>query len=297
MSKNIKGICALTLEECELRESHIYPKFVYHYLKQKGGNRFRGINNPTKVLQDGIKVPLLGHQAEQEFSKREKWFAEKLFVPFCNGLLNDTKFVYYDELYYFCVSLLWRALYLAKENIIGEDLKARCKQAFEEWRIFLSGGNLPPIFNRIYLMPITPMLFDEMPQLTFTEQQWNEIEWYIHRDIDSALYDLIPNNSAFFCKIPFFFFWAEIERDDTNLNYGLRIMPNGGKIDFRHYHIGKGVVKNYILQRIILESMKIKEISEELSEEQQKSIIRHTIQDEHLLKSELGAFLMKKGKK
>lgn len=295
MSKAQKGICALTLEECVLRDSHIYPKFIYNYLKQKGGSRFRTIRNPTMVLQDGMKMPLLGEQAEQEFSKREKWFAENLFIPFCNSEINNCKLVYCEELYYFCVSLLWRALYLVKDGIIGDELKTRCNQAFEEWRIFLNGGNLPPTFNRIYLMPITPMLFDDMPQLTFTEQQWNEVEWYIHRDIDSALYDLIPNNSAFFCKIPFFFFWAEIDRTEANLNYGLRILPTGGKIDFKHYRIGKGPIKYYILQRIILESIKIDEISEQLSEKQQRTIIKHVIQDKHLLNSELGGFLIKKG--
>jgi hypothetical protein len=38
MDKNDLGICALTGERCELQESHIYPKFVYKYLKQTGGS-------------------------------------------------------------------------------------------------------------------------------------------------------------------------------------------------------------------------------------------------------------------
>ena len=163
MPKNIKGTCALTLEECDLKESHIYPKFIFDYLLQKGGKRFRCLGNPTKVLQDGVKRHLLGGNAEQEFSKREKWFAEKLFIPFCNGQMNNSKLIYHDELYYFCVSLLWRVLYWVKDSIRGERLISKCNQAFEEWRIFLNGGNLPPNFNRIYLMPITPLLFDSMP--------------------------------------------------------------------------------------------------------------------------------------
>lgn len=294
MLPNTRGICALTLEECDLKKSHIYPKFIFNYLKQKGGSRFRCVSNPAKVLQDGLKIPLLGEHAEQEFSKREKWFAENLFVPFCNGQLNNYKLVYKDELYYFCVSLLWRALYLVKDNIIGEKLKLKCNQAFEEWRIFLNGGNLPSIFNKIYMMPITPLLFDDMPQLSFTMQQWNDIEWSIHRSIDSGLFDLIPNNNAFFCKIPFFLFWAEIDRDEPNLNYGLRIHSNGGKIDFKHYHIGKGDVKNFILLRIILESRKIDEVSETLSKEQHRKIIQYTLQNRYFRYSELENFLIRR---
>lgn len=34
MEKTQLGICALTGERCELQESHIYPKFVYKYLKK-----------------------------------------------------------------------------------------------------------------------------------------------------------------------------------------------------------------------------------------------------------------------
>ena len=294
MPKNIKGTCALTLEECDLKESHIYPKFIFDYLLQKGGKRFRCLGNPTKVLQDGVKRHLLGGNAEQEFSKREKWFAEKLFIPFCNGQMNNSKLIYHDELYYFCVSLLWRVLYWVKDSIRGERLISKCNQAFEEWRIFLNGGNLPPNVNRISLMPITPLLFDSMPQKTFTKQQWNEIKWYIHRDIDSALFDLVPYNSAFFCKIPFFFFWAEIERTETNLNYGLRILPNGGNIDFKHYHIGRGPILSYILIRIIMESGKIDDVSKMLSEEQHRKIIQHTLQNIHFPNSELEEFVRKK---
>lgn len=296
MQKKERGICALTLEECELRMSHIYPKFIIDHLRQRGGARLRCVGNPTKVLQDGHKVHLLGEYAEQEFSKREKWFAENLFVPFCNGQLSKSKIVYRDELYYFCLSLLWRSLFWVKDSIIGETFQQKCNQAFEEWRIFLNGGSYPPTFNRIYMMPITPLLFDDIPQQSFTLQQWNEVEWYIHRDIDTALFDLIPNNSAFFCKIPFFFFWAEIDRDDTNLNYGLRILPNGGKIDFKHYHISRGYVKSYILTRIIMESQKIDEISETFSEEQHKRIIQHTLQNKHFPNSELERFIMRKSK-
>ena len=296
MSINIKGICALTKDECELRDSHIYPKFVYNYLKKKGGNRFRSISNPNEVLQDGWKERLLGEYAEQEFSKREKWFAETIFLPFSQGLLGKSKVEYGTELYYFCVSLLWRVLYVTKDSIIGEDYKQKCCQALEEWRVFLDGGCLPPTYNRIYLMPILPELYDAIPQEHFTIGQWNEIEWYIRRVFDSALYDCIPNNCAFFCKMPLFFFWAVFEQDSVAPNYGLRIMPNGGKIDFKRYHLGDSILKSYILIRIVLGSQIVEDITENMSETQQNKIIQRTIQDKHLLNSELGYLLLQKAK-
>ena len=144
------GICALTGEKCELQESHIYPKFVFKYLKQTGGGRFRVANNPNQALQDGLKKHLLGSWAEQEFSKREKWFAENIFSPFVNGQLANTKLVYNENLYYFCISLLWRVLQLTKDNIIGEKERRKCDEALEEWRSFLNGGGLPITYGNIY---------------------------------------------------------------------------------------------------------------------------------------------------
>lgn len=294
MNKRTNGICALTMEKCELRDSHIYPKFVYNYLKRKGGSRFRSINNPNEVLQDGWKEHLLGEYAEQEFSKREKWFAETIFLPYSQGLLNKSIIEYNKELYYFCLSLLWRVLYVSIDSIIGEEYRQKCFQALEEWRVFLNGGCIPPRYNRIYMMPILPELFDPNSENHFTLSQWNEIEWYILRAFDSTLFDSIPNNCAFFCKMPLFFFWAVLDYNNDAPNYGLRINSDGGKIDFKRYHLGDKMLNSYILMRIILSSQIIEEISENMSEIQQNKIIQRTIKDERLLNSELGHLLFGK---
>ena len=79
-------ICALTGEECELRDSHIYPKFMFEAMKKLGGTNFRISNMPNRVLQDGLKKRLLGHNAEQMFSKSENWFAKTFFyAKYSNG--------------------------------------------------------------------------------------------------------------------------------------------------------------------------------------------------------------------
>lgn len=267
MAKNQIGICALTGEKCELQESHIYPKFVYKHLKQTGGSRFRVANNPNQALQDGLKKHLLGSWAELEFSKREKWFAENIFSPFINGQLANTKLIYTEDLYYFCISLLWRVLLLTKDNVIGEEERRKCDEALEEWRSFLNGGSLPNTYGNIYMMPITPELFDKEQLIQPGTRESVEVQWYIRRSFDSDLFGLIPNNNTFFCKIPYFFFWAAIERDNQQMNYGLRISPNGGKIDFKRFHIGNGYVKEYVFLRILLAAQKADEVSENMSKE------------------------------
>lgn len=73
----MKGICKLYHLETELQESHIFPKFVINYTKKTGSKYLRSFIEPDKRMQDGIKKHLLGQDAEQDFSKREKWFAEK----------------------------------------------------------------------------------------------------------------------------------------------------------------------------------------------------------------------------
>lgn len=295
MANDPIGNCALTGETCKLQNSHIYPKFIYNHLKQTGGGRFRVANNPNQALQDGLKKHLLGSWAELEFSKREKWFAENIFSPFVNGQLANTKQVYTEDLYYFCISLLWRVLLLTKDNIIGEKERRKCDEALEEWRSYLNGGGLPSTYGNIYMMPITPELFDKEQMILPGTRKFVEVQWYIRRSFDSDLFGLIPNNNIFFCKIPYFFFWAVIERDNKQTNYGLRVLPYGGKIDFKHYHIGNGYVKEYVLLRILLAAQKAEEVAENMSKEQQDKILQFTLQDKHLKGSELADLLIQMG--
>lgn len=298
MAKTKIGICALTGERCELQESHIYPKFLFKYLIQKGGTRFRAVNNPNQAFQDGFKIPLLGKQAELDFSKREKWFAENIFTPFVNGQLTNKKVVYNEQLYYFCVSLLWRVLYVTKDNIKGEKQRHKCDEALEEWRSFLNGESLPKSYDNVYMMPITPEIFDKEHFIQSDPKLSVEVQWYTRRMFDSTLLDPDPHNYAFFCKMPYFFFWAVLKRDNQDnqqMNYGLKISPNGGDIDFKRYNIGKGFIKNYILLRIILAAKKTEEVGESMSKKQQDKILQFTLQDKHLRNSELADLLVQMG--
>ena len=246
-------------------------------------------------MQDGPKEYLLGRYAEQEFSKRETWFANNIFYPFCKDQLKTAKVAYKEELYYFCISVLWRILLSTKDYIADPKLKAKCIIALEEWRAFLNGGDVPPLYNQIYMMPINRELYNTL-LLPIPEHIYKEIYWYILRDTDNEIYCEKPNNRALFCKIPRFFFWAVIERDDTALNYGLRISPDGGKIDFKRYNIGKGGIKTFIYQRVINRMNEEEKARKKITSTQRDLIEQRTLHDEHLLNSELGLLLRQCGK-
>lgn len=302
-------ICALTHEECELKNSHIYPKFIYDFIKTKGGSRFRSTHAPTRVMQDGEKCFLLGGQAEQMFSLREKWFAENVFMPFCNNTLSGTKLKYNDNLYYFIVSVLWRRFFTLKDYI-KEELREKCMLALEEWRLYLLNGVLPPKFSKIYMMPITPEKFFT-PYFTFAKGFNITIEDYINdktdfypvtsyltTDFDAEIY-CAPNNYVLFCKIPRFIFWTVIERNDSELNLGIRIKPDGGVIDFKRYNIGNGEIKRFIFQRCYEAEKMYREAANKLTDKTLNKMLEHMKQEknmEHLKNSEIGDLLIERVK-
>lgn len=297
MDKTQKGICALTKVMCDLQLSHIIPKFVWRYQKANGSNYWRDNINPNKAMQDGPKEYLLGRDAEQEFSKRETWFANNIFYPFCKDQLKTAKVEYKKELYYFCISVLWRTLLTTKDYIADPKLKVKCIIALEEWRVYLNGGDVPPTYNQIYMMPINKELYNTLePDFIISEHIYNEIYWYILRDTDREIYCEKPNNRALFCKIPRFFLWAVIERDDTALNYGLRISPDGGKIDFKRYTVGKGGIKTFIFQRVINRMNEEEKARAKITSVQRDLIEQRTLHDEHLFNSELGFLLRERNR-
>ena len=103
----MKGNCRLYKREDDLQKSHIFPKFVINYTKRTGSKYLRSYLEPNRRMQDGIKSYLLSREAEQEFAKRENWFAEKIFRPYLSG---KVKLEYTSDLYYFAISFLWRIL-------------------------------------------------------------------------------------------------------------------------------------------------------------------------------------------
>jgi len=227
----MKGICALYRNECELRESHIFPKFVVNYTKRTGSKYLRRAIDPNKRLQDAVKLYLLSEKAEQEFSVREKWFAEKIFKPY---LSNNYSLPYNEELYYFSLSFLWRALLV---NLKTEDLSSKwyydlILEASEEWRLFLADRVFPRNFCNTYMV--------------FTDRVVNHpsglqgVDHYLTRAMDATIVTNHEKSFLFiYAKFNRFIFWAPIkelskkfELNDALINPVQGIFKIPQKVDY-----------------------------------------------------------------
>src|SRR5205085_8794379 len=102
------GQCKLCSNTRTLRASHIFPKFIFRWMKETGGSYFRQLTNPNIRQQDGQKEYWLCHDCEQRFSVAETYFAKEIFYPYLNA--GQVTFNYDERLIYFLISLLWRIL-------------------------------------------------------------------------------------------------------------------------------------------------------------------------------------------
>ena len=71
------GKCALYGKETKLCQSHIIPKFFYKYLKNDSGNH--PFYSVLGQHQDGYKIYLLCKEAEEFWSKYERYFSKNKF--------------------------------------------------------------------------------------------------------------------------------------------------------------------------------------------------------------------------
>ena len=104
------GVCALCLNEDELKLSHRIPKAVGALIKKNSfTKRLRSVHDPNTPLQDLDKEYMLCGECENRFSAKETLFVQKVLRPFRNN--RNKEFEYESWLYYFIVSLSWRTLY------------------------------------------------------------------------------------------------------------------------------------------------------------------------------------------
>ena len=286
------GVCALTGEECDLRESHIYPKFMFETMKKLGGTNFRISNIPNKVLQDGLKRRLLGHNAEQKFSKSEKWFAETIFRPYCLDMSLLSKPITYDEnLYYFIVSVLWRVLYVYLKDTVNIDgrFKNDLIEAEKEWKCYLLNKKIPEHYDKLYLLPLGNNSISS--NYLLMEGQ----EYYNLRTFDAALaFDDTGAKSAFYCKCPRFAFWGVLsDQYDENINYGLRIKPEGGKFSLKKWRLGEWYIIGFLYGRVNEANKQFLEGQSLLSLNQENQILKNIRRKNGFDSSELADLLIK----
>lgn len=219
----MKGTCALTQKETELKLSHIYPKFVIEWMKETGSTYLRRVVTPNRRQQDGYKIPLLGEEAEQLFSIREKWFAEKIFRPYLN---NSTITIDYNEnLYYFALSMLWRILTLELRNPAISDFKhyQTMLNAEKQWRDFLYKDIYPIDFDNVHIF-ITDRFHSH-------DYNMDGVEYYFCRQLDGTTIFANENNKCVvYAKFSRFFFFGILRGWDSNPLIGLKINPIRGVI-------------------------------------------------------------------
>jgi hypothetical protein len=216
--------CRLFGTAAAIRDSHIFPSFAIDYLKKTGSQYLRYAANKNIRRQDGIKVRLLSHEAEQRFGISEKWFAEKIFIPYLERGQQD--FVYNEHLYYFSISFLWRVL------VLHTDFTPAAKTAWfypeilkieHEWRGFLANYTYPARY------PTVQLLFTD--RITHSTAEVRGFDYYVSRAFDGTI---ISNEEqsylAVYGKFLRFVFWAVIKSKVDPLSATSIVSPTGGTI-------------------------------------------------------------------
>jgi SEC-C motif len=145
------GICKLCGEERELRLSHLFPKFIFRWMQNTGGQYLRQVTNPNLRRQDGPKKHLLCGKCEQRFSTREDYFSRNVFYPYIDR--RQMAFDYDERLIYFLVSVLWRVLadkldWYEQQNF---NFSKELRKAERVWREYLLGEKPLAEYGDIHL--------------------------------------------------------------------------------------------------------------------------------------------------
>jgi len=257
----MKGICRLTKKETELRNSHIYPKFVIEWMKATGSKYLRGYATPNKRDQDGLKKYLLSEEAEQIFSKREKWFAENIFHIYLKN--SFAQMSYNENLFYFAISMLWRILVLELEQPDIENFKFydTMKNAEKQWREFLLNGIFPSDFNNAHLILTDKVIDHTMPS--------HSVDYYMTRMLDGTTVFSEENKScSMYVKFSRFIFWSFLTGGDEEKMINTKINPIGGTIGIPQRS------ESFQFMTFIPHRIKLTDEMEYASEKQQEKILK-----------------------
>jgi hypothetical protein len=273
------GVCRLCGQTRDLRDSHIVPKFVFDWMKQTGGTHFRVSGTPNRRVQDGRKYPLLCEECEQRFSGKEKWFSENIFDPYIG---RGVKSLPYDgSLFYFLVSVLWRALQDEWAEVPpGHPFRARLELAEQEWRTFLLGGPVPPTFNDLHLfLTDVSVQEDSQPVVNFNR--------YFARAVDHTIASS-QRQCFVYAKFARFIAFAGVGGLDPALLIGTKIYPAGSTLTLPQ-EMRDGGVGEFMLDR----ARTLNEMIALGTSQKQKSVVTEAFrkQAEKILKSDLGAVI------
>ena len=177
----MKGICRLCDKDRDLRESHVIPNFVYKWLKKTSGTGFLRFGpEPNKRAQNGYKLYWLCDECEGRLNNWETKFANEIFHPLNNGLIE--KITYGSWFLKFCASVSWRVMNLVLEekdiSHYPETLQESALKAQKIWKEFLLDKRQHPDRNEQHFLPL-----DAIASFTDPNMPPN-INRYILRSVD-----------------------------------------------------------------------------------------------------------------
>ncbi|WP_152530934.1 hypothetical protein [Sediminibacterium sp. C3] len=274
------GTCKLYDLEEDLRESHIYPKFIIDYFRSTGSKFMRSFTEPNRRMQDGIKLYLLSEKAEQKFSTSEKWFAENIFRPYQDQ--NQKTLVYNDNLYYFSLSFLWRILLLnlSDPEISKQPYYKLLCETQADWKLFLRDYKYPQ-FDRIYLF-LTDRVVSHNLDI-------KGVDYYMTRALDGTI---VSNDSntfiAVYGKFLKFAFWGVLKgANDEAKIADLRINPTTGNLKTPQNFEDQTMI-SFFYNRI-----KQLDFNNLTSDKQQEKILKEVMKDkESFLYSDAGKSIL-----
>ena len=213
--------CRLCLRDVELRASHIFPKFIFDWMKRDAGPFLRRIDTPNRRQQDGIKQYLLCEDCEQRLNPAETWFAREIFRPFMDSF--ELEFDYGPELFRFLVSMHWRVLlhFMDQYEASVPRFRDKLRDAEEQWRKFLLNGTQISDHREIHL------LFLDVN--TRAEQPVRNLNRYLVNAVDGVV---VRRNSrcAVYSKFLRFLSYAWITPIDKSLWVNTSVDPSGGHL-------------------------------------------------------------------
>lgn len=276
------GTCNLCGNLRELCESHIFPKFIFRWMKETGTGMLRQSDNLNLRKQDGLKTKFLCLECEDRFSKSETYFATQIFYPIVGS--NAEKFTYDRRLYYFAISVCWRLL---KFGIVDKKPISYHNQLLknleEEWRQYLFLGNNIHTFDKIHLLTGVDVLSEEDIAENKITVPHRFIQ-YIARWVDG---DVAENEELCFLyiKLPRFIFIFPVLGFTENVFINTRIYENGGNYILNKAEVKEPTIGSYFLDRV----KAFNDLMEKVSPTQkQKMHIAYLNNLKEILKKDLG---------
>lgn len=271
------GECRLCRQQETLKESHLFPKFVFRWLTKTGGTYFRSTSEPNVRRQDGPKEHLLCGDCEQRFSTHEAWFANEVFKPYCDE--GQHRFPYEGSFFYFGLSVLWRILDHGLRQGLHERIapfKPQLEAADAEWRDFLLTRSLPLKFNDLHVF-VTDIGFGN------GEQPVEGLNVFMARAVDG---EIIGSQSrcVVYAKMARFIFFGAVTPVELKPEDNTKIDATRGVLTIPQT-LSDGWLGEFLVDRARVMNEKVRTA---LSARQRSKVNDYVRGNPHVLTSDLG---------